>query len=120
MVYGSTLYCLLLSSSSSLSSPSSPSSLHLSQHLGFEAWGEANGIVVLFPRLQPHGFTRQTIGGCWDSYVKEEILRWGEEDEEEEEERKGEKRGEERKRRVLHATTIGCGVVCGVRCMLER
>ena len=33
-------------------------------HLGFEAWGEANGIVIVYPRLQPHGYTKQTIGGC--------------------------------------------------------
>ena len=34
------------------------------KHLGFEAWGEANGIVILFPRLQPHGYTKQTSDGC--------------------------------------------------------
>ena len=37
-------------------------------HLGFQAWGEKNGIVVLFPRMQNHGYTVETTQGCWDAY----------------------------------------------------
>lgn len=37
-------------------------------HLGLEAWGELNNIVVLYPRIQPHGGTIQTQDGCWDAY----------------------------------------------------
>jgi hypothetical protein len=37
-------------------------------HLGFQEWGEANDIVILFPRLQPHGGTKETQDGCWDGY----------------------------------------------------
>ena len=39
-------------------------------HLGFEAWGEENGIVVLFPRMQNHGYTVETTQGCWDAYAQ--------------------------------------------------
>eukprot|EP00756_Hemistasia_phaeocysticola_P000166 Hpha_TRINITY_DN10115_c0_g1::TRINITY_DN10115_c0_g1_i1::g.131432::m.131432 len=39
-------------------------------HLGFQEWGEANAIVVVFPRLQPHGGTRETQTGCWDAYAQ--------------------------------------------------
>jgi len=38
------------------------------QHLGFEAWAESNDMVVLYPRIQPHGFTIETKSGCWDAY----------------------------------------------------
>jgi hypothetical protein len=39
-------------------------------YLGFQEWGEANGIVIVFPRLQVHGGTRQTQDGCWDAYAQ--------------------------------------------------
>ena len=26
------------------------------------------GIVIVYPRLQPHGGTAETQGGCWDAY----------------------------------------------------
>ena len=26
------------------------------------------GIVIVYPRLQPHGGTTETQGGCWDAY----------------------------------------------------
>lgn len=39
-------------------------------HLGFQAWGEANGIVILFPRMQPHGYAKETQSGCWDAYAQ--------------------------------------------------
>ena len=25
-------------------------------------------IVILFPRIQPHGYAKETQSGCWDSY----------------------------------------------------
>ena len=39
-------------------------------HLGFQRWGEANGIVIVFPRIQPHGGTTETVSGCWDGYAQ--------------------------------------------------
>ena len=39
-------------------------------HLGFENWAEANGMVVLFPRMADHGATHQTLMGCWDAYAQ--------------------------------------------------
>ena len=39
-------------------------------HLGFQAWGEENGIVILFPRIQPHGYAKETTSGCWDAYAQ--------------------------------------------------
>jgi hypothetical protein len=39
-------------------------------HLGFQNWGEANDIVIVFPRIQPHGGTVETVSGCWDSYAQ--------------------------------------------------
>ena len=39
-------------------------------HLGFQDWGEANDIVVVFPRIQPHGGTTETQSGCWDGYAQ--------------------------------------------------
>ena len=36
------------------------------QHLGFQRWGEANGIVIVWPRISPHGGTQETHDGCWD------------------------------------------------------
>ena len=35
-----------------------------------QAWGEANGIVVMFPRIQPHGYAKETQSGCWDAYAQ--------------------------------------------------
>ncbi len=37
-------------------------------HLGFQEWGEANNIVIMFPRIQPHGGTTETQSGCYDGY----------------------------------------------------
>ena len=56
-------------------------SLHLNQpgtalnlpqvhHLGFQRWGEANNIVVVFPRISPHGGTTESQSGCWDAYAQ--------------------------------------------------
>jgi len=39
-------------------------------HLGFQRWGEANGIVIVYPKLQSHGGTVQTQTGCWDGYAQ--------------------------------------------------
>jgi len=39
-------------------------------HLGFQNWGEANDIVIVFPRIQPHGGTEETQAGCWDGYAQ--------------------------------------------------
>ena len=38
--------------------------------MGFQAWGEANDIVILFPRIQPHGYAIETQSGCWDAYAQ--------------------------------------------------
>ena len=37
-------------------------------HLGLQEWGEANNIVIVFPRVQNHGGTTETQMGCYDSY----------------------------------------------------
>ena len=39
-------------------------------HLGFQRWGESNDIVIIFPRVQPHGGTIETQSGCWDGYAQ--------------------------------------------------
>eukprot|EP00041_Stephanoeca_diplocostata_P018282 m.381280 g.381280 ORF g.381280 m.381280 type:complete len:169 (+) comp20968_c0_seq4:1523-2029(+) len=39
-------------------------------HLGFQRWGQANDIVIMFPRIQPHGYTVQQQDGCWDAYAQ--------------------------------------------------
>ena len=39
-------------------------------HLGFQRWGQANDIVIVFPRIQPHGGTTETQSGCWDGYAQ--------------------------------------------------
>eukprot|EP00040_Diaphanoeca_grandis_P026118 m.145788 g.145788 ORF g.145788 m.145788 type:complete len:407 (+) comp30454_c0_seq1:125-1345(+) len=39
-------------------------------HLSFQRWGEANGIVIVYPKLQPHGGTTETQSGCWDAYAQ--------------------------------------------------
>lgn len=39
-------------------------------HLGFQRWGEANNIVIVFPRISPHGGTTETLSGCWDAYAQ--------------------------------------------------
>lgn len=39
-------------------------------HLGFQLWGETNGIVVVFPRIHPHGTTTQQRSGCYDGYAQ--------------------------------------------------
>ncbi len=39
-------------------------------HLGFQEWGEANNIVIVYPRMQPHGYTIETQSGCWDGYAQ--------------------------------------------------
>lgn len=37
-------------------------------HLGLLEWGEANGIVILFPQITPHGTTGEEKIGCFDTY----------------------------------------------------
>jgi len=39
-------------------------------HLGFQEWGEVNDIVIVFPRVQQHGFTTEMQSGCWDGYAQ--------------------------------------------------
>ena len=39
-------------------------------HLGFQDWGEANNIVIVFPRVIAHGGTSESLGGCWDGYAQ--------------------------------------------------
>jgi hypothetical protein len=39
-------------------------------HLSFQRWGEANNIVIVYPKIQPHGGTVETISGCWDAYAQ--------------------------------------------------
>ena len=38
-------------------------------HLGFQEWGETNNIVILYPRVQPHGGTTESAAGCYDGYA---------------------------------------------------
>ena len=39
-------------------------------HLGFQEWGEANDIVILYPRVKPHGGTTESASGCYDGYAQ--------------------------------------------------
>lgn len=39
-------------------------------HLSFQRWGEANGIVIVYPKLQAHGGTTESQDGCWDGYAQ--------------------------------------------------
>ena len=39
-------------------------------HLGFQEWGETNNIVILYPRVKPHGGTTESASGCYDGYAQ--------------------------------------------------